>query len=610
MATTSYATANTSSFNPAAAADTNTNFQPQQRHQHQLACLYTKHKTQKKKTWIDGRLVIKGTRAVLHDANPPPGSSDPALDECEITHSQYQNIIQNQSAGHVLETERFLIDVEGPWVAPSATGPVNNAGSMTSSSHHMQKLLQKTGFKRPNRYVPPPPHARSARSSFDRLHNALEKRRRPLQPGELVAMHYGGGGFGPSSSPSLSQSNSSEAQGRGYGSGCGGGGNHGHAGSVFGEQPESTSPPQQSHPQHQHLHLHHQYPQNQQGDPSYQHRSFHHDNRVSNPNRINHAVTRSSNSQQPIACQKQQQQQTTVYETKTNINSQSAVESKHQSDFHPQRGPAATHYYSHIEQQQIHHQQQPENRQLPNQVAGRHRNFDCLFVQNDDSAGDFYGWEDDDDDDDAQNGVQRDIHQSAGADYRHDHTTASIQDPGRKYSSHQNQNDGTTRADHTEIGTTQSNIRKWDTSDEETSKGGGSGSGDDHSGVNPAPKPFVAAATSTNSGGQSNTTKAITGSQLLALFGAPPPAPSATMTTAFLQCPFASSLQKQQQQQSNAGKENLTNCTTEETNKNIKQSEVNFDANPEERFGGFCMPPAESSSEESNSDDDEEEGSG
>ena len=173
----------------------------------QLACLYTKHKTQKRKVWQDGRLVLKGNsnKAILHDANPPPGSGDPSLGECEITSSQLQAILQqfgSQNGGintgpGLLETERFLIEIEGPWANNNSTSFSTLSASNTlqkrqlngkkNGSSSMKKLLSSK-FQKPKSYVPPPPGTQRSR-----MEQRLGKRRRPLQPGELVARHYGGG---------------------------------------------------------------------------------------------------------------------------------------------------------------------------------------------------------------------------------------------------------------------------------------------------------------------------------------------------------------------------------------------------------------------------------
>ena len=149
----------------------------------QFACLYTKHKTQKRKVWQDGRLVLQSSRARLFSATPVAGSADPMLDECEISGTQRQNLAQSHETQ--IETERFFIQIEGPWVEPTTRGlhPRNVNSNAVSSS--MQKLMQRK-FQRPSAYVPPPPAARP-----NRLQPVLGKRRRPLQPGELERIHYG-----------------------------------------------------------------------------------------------------------------------------------------------------------------------------------------------------------------------------------------------------------------------------------------------------------------------------------------------------------------------------------------------------------------------------------
>jgi hypothetical protein len=146
----------------------------------QYSCLYTKHKTQKRRVWQDGRLVLQSTRALLHDANPAPGSDDLPLGECEVTNSQRQALLQQQESR--LETDKFLIQVEGPWVAP-ATSITQAVPTEFSSS--MQKLLNRK-FQKPKAYVPPHPSNRQSR-----LHTVLGKRRCPLQPGDLERIHHG-----------------------------------------------------------------------------------------------------------------------------------------------------------------------------------------------------------------------------------------------------------------------------------------------------------------------------------------------------------------------------------------------------------------------------------
>jgi hypothetical protein len=133
--------------------------------------------------------VLTANRAVLHDAHPMIGSSDPSLDSCEMAPGQRQSLLQCPG-GQKLETEKFLIEVEGPWKAPISISvqpaSSSSSSSKTAVSSSMQKLL-KSKFQKPKAFVPPPPGTQPSR-----LQNILGKRRRPLQPGELVQLHYGG----------------------------------------------------------------------------------------------------------------------------------------------------------------------------------------------------------------------------------------------------------------------------------------------------------------------------------------------------------------------------------------------------------------------------------
>lgn len=143
----------------------------------EFSCLYTKHKTQKRKVWNDGRLVVLQAHARLHDANPVPGSSDPVLDQCELSKEQRQVLLEKKDT--VLEGEKFLIEVEGLWSPPSLltmkTKPVNPKLSS----------LWKKKFKRPPPFCP-------EKNLQETRNPILGKRKRPLQPGELVQMHRTG----------------------------------------------------------------------------------------------------------------------------------------------------------------------------------------------------------------------------------------------------------------------------------------------------------------------------------------------------------------------------------------------------------------------------------
>ena len=170
--------------------------QQQQLHHHQpqplqqqFACLYTKQKTQKRKVWNDGRLVPRsGGSWVLYDANPPLGSTDAPLDQCEVVTNTTPFI-----PGTLLEMEKHLVTVEGPWM--KTTRPylltTTNATAITapapSHSQAMRKIMQRK-FQRPPRHIPPPPCS----ANPNQLQPPYKRLRRPLQPGELQQQYYGG----------------------------------------------------------------------------------------------------------------------------------------------------------------------------------------------------------------------------------------------------------------------------------------------------------------------------------------------------------------------------------------------------------------------------------
>ena len=196
--------------------------QQQSQQQYQFACLYTKHKTQKRKVWNDGRLVLKTShginKVVLHACTASTtnklGSFDPSIDECEISILERQSILQNCN-GKIIETDKYIIEIDSPWVAAtttsttvtSTTNNVSGGGALLqgtkrnlkrkpTATSSMEKLLQNK-FQIPKPYVPPPPpppSSSSAHLGHQRLTHSqimLQKRKRPLQPGELIAMHYG-----------------------------------------------------------------------------------------------------------------------------------------------------------------------------------------------------------------------------------------------------------------------------------------------------------------------------------------------------------------------------------------------------------------------------------
>jgi hypothetical protein len=154
----------------------------------QYACLYTHHKTQKRKTWQDGRLEVKGNRVELYAACPKLGAGDPILDVVEITNTSIP--LENQLSS-IIETEKFLIDIQGPW---QSHNPINSLHHQTQStqqqasqpliSNGMKKVLG-TKFRKPQSHGPPKLPLQSSSNA------STISRKRPLQPGELVRQYYG-----------------------------------------------------------------------------------------------------------------------------------------------------------------------------------------------------------------------------------------------------------------------------------------------------------------------------------------------------------------------------------------------------------------------------------
>lgn len=114
--------------------------------------------------------------ALLHDANPVLASSDLVLDQCELSKDERQVLLAKREMN--LESEKFLIEVEGEWSPPSLLiSKTKLAGPKISS-------LMNKKFKMPPPYIP------SSLNSQKGGINFLRKRKRPLQPGELARMHH------------------------------------------------------------------------------------------------------------------------------------------------------------------------------------------------------------------------------------------------------------------------------------------------------------------------------------------------------------------------------------------------------------------------------------
>jgi Protein of unknown function (DUF2439) len=162
----------------------------------QFTCLYSKHKTQKRKTWLDGRLVVFGSgKVALHAACPPVGSGDPVLDQTELTRSQARAILDNHLQN--MELEKYLITVDGPWMPPpTSMTSTSNAIANIPVSNGMHKVLS-TKFQKPAAIAPPPPPPHwntttttTASTTTSTMEHWAKRRKQPLQPGELVRRYY------------------------------------------------------------------------------------------------------------------------------------------------------------------------------------------------------------------------------------------------------------------------------------------------------------------------------------------------------------------------------------------------------------------------------------
>jgi len=181
--------------------------------------LFTHQKTKKKKQWKDGRLVLIGTRCSLYDAVALPGSSGGAIDALDLNPREAQLLRQANYLEDSIESEKFLIQVEGPWLAAPAAGggaasngnnplwnkqqlPLesrnagNNVGARVgrkppSQSAGMKRIMSNK-FKVPSRVRPLHPEEKRRRALAN---SGMNKRNRPLQPGELERQHYGDGGM-------------------------------------------------------------------------------------------------------------------------------------------------------------------------------------------------------------------------------------------------------------------------------------------------------------------------------------------------------------------------------------------------------------------------------
>lgn len=143
----------------------------------EFSCLFTKHLTQKRKTWQDGKLVVHASsrRVILYREDVSLGSDSRSVDECELplTNAPLRE-------GQKIETEKYLIEVQGPWKAPSESTQIKIIHKPLISSGMKRVLSQKFRRVETGRFVP----------SSQRQENRALKRRLPLQPGELARRYY------------------------------------------------------------------------------------------------------------------------------------------------------------------------------------------------------------------------------------------------------------------------------------------------------------------------------------------------------------------------------------------------------------------------------------
>ena len=88
--------------------------------------LYTHQKTKKRKSWKEGRLALPGTSASLYDACPNWGSAWTVVNAVDLSGKEARALANRRCSVDFLESEKFLIQVEGPWVADG--GSDGNAG--------------------------------------------------------------------------------------------------------------------------------------------------------------------------------------------------------------------------------------------------------------------------------------------------------------------------------------------------------------------------------------------------------------------------------------------------------------------------------------------------
>ena len=115
------------------------------------SCLYSKHKTQKRKVWNDGKLTVTSTGSVTLTPVSSNGSSiigvststgnsiNASLDSVIVSLNEVQRIKNGCITD--LEMDKFLVQIEGPYQGEtgeesnnSTSNTLNNSGSTTSNT--------------------------------------------------------------------------------------------------------------------------------------------------------------------------------------------------------------------------------------------------------------------------------------------------------------------------------------------------------------------------------------------------------------------------------------------------------------------------------------------
>ena len=159
-----------------------------------FSCLFTKHKSQKRKIWQDGKLKVSPSGSIsIYDigSNIISGNDAAPVDTMCIHTSQIGTI----KPGSELESEKFLITVEGEWrqqqnMATTSTPNVTNANVAVNNNNSMKakngrdgmKKLMAHKFRKPTKFIP----GQNSRNNHPPI-----VRKAPLQPGEYMQQFQG-----------------------------------------------------------------------------------------------------------------------------------------------------------------------------------------------------------------------------------------------------------------------------------------------------------------------------------------------------------------------------------------------------------------------------------